>query len=122
MKIFKLLSDKLGGGGGRVVGFYVGEKTDEALTLLAISKRMSKSSLLRELVIPLVSNQDDLFLQVAKRAFLTWEYQEGTKEQVPLVEFKTDLQYDLQFRGISKINIDKIITIFNGILKATKAL
>lgn len=112
MKIFK--SEKNLEAANKFVGFHVDDKTYEGLTLLAISLRVSKSSMLRGIVGDRVKDLEELIQDVASQVFVVWENIDKKPKGVFLL-FRSNLREDLSNKGISKGTIDQIISKFQAL-------
>ena len=116
MRIFKLVNDTPGTA-NKFVGFHVDTETDNLLTLMAISRTVSKSSLLRELVnLSTKENEAELISDVARRALAIWQYR-GEDWKPPIVEFKSGIDGDLKRKGVPMAIRMKILSRFNTLLK-----
>ena len=121
VRMFRLLKSEPTDEPTFLIGFLATMEVDEYLTMSALTRRMNKSELLREIIDEWRDDgeveMETLVNRMAMQCYRTWNANYnviGPGEQKAIDEFNKDLKQDLSARKVSDSTILKIIDKVNG--------
>jgi hypothetical protein len=108
----------------KFIGFHIDELSHSKLTLLGLSKKITKSMLLRNALFQYMTEFKDsvLIKEIAEQAYFIWmaNYKSNNGEIRSLLYFKSILEKDLRSRDLEDDLINKIVQSFEEIKRANE--
>ena len=117
IKILKIANDIAFKNSERFIGVYVNNEVNTQLTLLSITDGVSKSTLLRKIVIDLLAPKD-LIVGVADRLYHSFKMKGEPWSDFPTAKFIRYAKKELRKKGLDKATLDLIFKEFNNLVKA----
>lgn len=102
---------------GKFVGFHIDPDEDAKLSLLASSKKISKSALIRGILVDWLRDKE-VVDAVARQALVVYNF-EG-KSWCPLDKYKYYLKLELIEKGANKLLIKEIMKQFDNLIEVRR--
>lgn len=104
---------------GKFVGFYTDDQDANKLTLIALTRSMSKSAMLREIIHDWLLTKQDVIGEVAKKAHSVWMNKKDDWNYPNVDKFRENLVRDLVGKSLSEEIINQVLNRFDLLLETS---